>query len=71
MPVGQAIVQGRGRLRQGCIDPQRLHAQRCLKQVVVALRLRLGLDPVLSPDVHPVPPHQHSVGLWVLLNGFA
>ena len=71
MSIAEATVQRHRRLGQGRINPQRRHAQRRLKQIIIALGLRLGLDPVLPPDIHPMPPHQHSIGLWVLLNGFA
>ena len=56
MAIRKAGLQWRRGLWQGGIDAERPHAQRCLKEVVVALCLCLGLDPVLAPHIQTVPP---------------
>ncbi|MEW5318738.1 MAG: hypothetical protein WDW38_009933 [Sanguina aurantia] len=38
--------------RAGGVDAHVVHRHGHAEEVVVALRLRLGLDPVLAPDVH-------------------
>jgi hypothetical protein len=54
--LGETVGLGRqpgGSWGSGGIDPQLVHLKGAGKQVVVALCLGLGLDPVLSPNVNP------------------
>mmetsp|Transcript_28725 Transcript_28725/g.73055 ORF Transcript_28725/g.73055 Transcript_28725/m.73055 type:complete len:565 (+) Transcript_28725:210-1904(+) len=68
-PVGRGQRGGCGRARVVQTQPPHLH--RRLEQVVVALGLRLGVDPVLAPHVHAVAAHQHRVGARVVGDGLA
>ena len=65
--MGVAVLQGPRRRGHACIHAKGAHAHRSLKQVVIAFRLRLGLYPVLAPHIHAMSPHQHRIGLRVIL----
>mmetsp|Transcript_12599 Transcript_12599/g.29582 ORF Transcript_12599/g.29582 Transcript_12599/m.29582 type:complete len:251 (+) Transcript_12599:138-890(+) len=51
------------------LDALRQHVYRDLDEVLVALRLRLGLLPAVAPHEGAVPPHDDAVRVGELLHG--
>ena len=60
-PFASLGCSGAGACGREASMPSDLHAQRCLKEVVVALCLCLGLGPVLAPHIQTMPPDQHRI----------
>mmetsp|Transcript_9 Transcript_9/g.20 ORF Transcript_9/g.20 Transcript_9/m.20 type:complete len:543 (-) Transcript_9:134-1762(-) len=67
-PVHQRMPR---RGRQTAVDPHAPHLDCRLEQILVRLKLRLGLDPGVAPHVDTVPLHQHRVALRVLCHRLA